>query len=458
VKRCGVPCINSHLRRHTDDSKNKKAGAVVGEEEPIKPNKPKNEHLLPPNVSAHRFIDVPRRISVHRKIDPSKNSTNAATPASSSTTLDLGRLIARPRHSRPRIIRDTHGQVMFIQHYYRSSVLPILNASALLDASHYCKHSANASQTKSGLEAAKRLLRGKQDWITLVRKLVFRQQQQQQQSIDHARNNVTISAAYNLSQVLDERRLRRRRIPESYFVLTGHGIPHQLLQDHIDLASRLLLDKSLQLHGGDTGSSSSNSNKSQPLPYTSSIQLCSSHNRSSSSGSDLPFSIHWMRLRQPKRRSNTTSYFVPVPDTCQEALQLYLTVMNRLVNTLGVVLPQHNAVLPLSVDSQTDAPASDLHNIRRPNAWKAYFSHAFLEEDSAGSNNNGFDSKISAEKTSQPVVLVQWSGATCRLIVQGMPLQEQELVEAKSLQSSLRRKRKTLQQEPPIRLLFEAVF
>lgn len=89
-------------------------------------------------------------------------------------------------------------------------VLPAMNASALLDPLKYCKTSSRLSQNRSGVsrsisgtDAARRLLRGKKEFILAVRSL------KQQPSL-----------------------------------LEGHGVPPQLFQHCIDMADALLLQYS----------------------------------------------------------------------------------------------------------------------------------------------------------------------------------------------------------------------
>jgi len=88
----------------------------------------------------------------------------------------------------------------------RRRTLPTVNAAALLDAQAYCKRSAftTGKVTKSGTEAAKRLLRGKKDLVDMLRGNIVLQQSSRP------------------------------------FCLAGHGVPKQLLQDHLNLADLML--------------------------------------------------------------------------------------------------------------------------------------------------------------------------------------------------------------------------
>jgi hypothetical protein len=91
-------------------------------------------------------------------------------------------------------------------------VLPAMNAAALLDPLAYCKTSAKAAHSHgvnrgiSGTDAARRLLRGKKDFIGAARSSLLK-------------SNTTPRPA----------------------LLTGHGIPPKLFQHCIDMADALLL-------------------------------------------------------------------------------------------------------------------------------------------------------------------------------------------------------------------------
>ena len=95
--------------------------------------------------------------------------------------------------------------------------LPSLNASALLDPHVYCKESAKGSETHgvsrsiSGTDAARRLLRGKKEFLLQARELV---QQQHTNKGSHKKGPVVL--------------------------LEGHGVPSKLFQHCIDMADSLL--------------------------------------------------------------------------------------------------------------------------------------------------------------------------------------------------------------------------
>jgi hypothetical protein len=89
--------------------------------------------------------------------------------------------------------------------------LPTIHVDALLDPKAYCRRTAfrgGAPPTKSGPAAMKRLLQGKNHALKVLRREVHRPG------------------------------FSRKRSP---YACVGHGVPRQLLQDHINLAESLLL-------------------------------------------------------------------------------------------------------------------------------------------------------------------------------------------------------------------------
>lgn len=146
--------------------------------------------------------------------------------------------------------------------------LPILRASALLDTREYCIQSANASTSKSGTDAAKRLLRGKRDIVQFL----------------------------------------RRHQSSQAFCLQGHGIPVQLLQDHIDMADALL----------------------------------------SSDASTLSFRQTSTKIQVRFKEGTYGSRTWQASEALTFSMQLYLTAMDRLAASLGIVFDRP------SVDDPTE--------------------------------------------------------------------------------------------------------
>jgi hypothetical protein len=85
---------------------------------------------------------------------------------------------------------------------YPPQPLPQLHAQAFLDPKAYCKISASASNTISGADAARRLIRGKRNLMETMRSEIH------------------------------EKKEEVRKL----YVLRGHGVPVQLLKHHLQMA------------------------------------------------------------------------------------------------------------------------------------------------------------------------------------------------------------------------------
>ena len=260
---------------------------------------------------------------VDRRIQPNTHSRGApsATRASSYTSRtalprNIGQLVGtyKPTSVTQTDIRDSFGQIILQpgtrtqkkNSTHRESLrdeinqiednvfksansLPLLNASVLLDTKQYIKHTENAHAIRSGTEAARRLLRGRREWLQTVRKhaerglgqpfLLSHQQQQERQRP---------SSNDQQSFFKDKRRAAYR--------LTGHGVPTQLLQHHIDFAGEILTEINAT---------------TLTIP-----------------------SKEWMNvIREPLG----TPEQVPVPEN-DHSLHLFLAVMERITSTLSIVL------------------------------------------------------------------------------------------------------------------------
>ena len=236
----------------------------------------------------------------------------------------------RKKEKTPTQIKDSWGQPMIIVPAKRR--LPILNASALLHTKDYCVHSASSQTSKSGLGAARRLLKGKQDFLNLLRGLVHSPSPQR-------------------------------------FVLQGHGVPEQLLQEHVELAHDLLV-----LHDNAA---------SFAFHY---------HPKSSSSSSQPTDSLvleKWMRIRQ----RDGSHRVVPWPPTAprpnravswQDSMQLYVTVMQRLATKLGasvLVVPDESPSNEEDEETLEDDYDNEFHATSRvynddmpPHHWTVEFA------------------------------------------------------------------------------------
>jgi hypothetical protein len=249
----------------------------------------------------------------HRRRRPPLQQQQNQNARSTETTYDCHRVpvLIPGRERRP---DGQQSAVMHHHHHYRHT-LSTINASALLNTKEYCLKSAAAATSSSGTEAARRLLRGKKDVVNILRRHVVytRQQdanQQRQQNVH----------PYQPHQ-------REPPIPHA---LQGHGVPVQLLQNHLDLAGELL-----DLTPGNAAEVS--------------FQNWSGE-----------LSLDWMRVRSQDGHSSVRPWPVVVPQTqdndggdngnettinhndtmatWDQDMALYLSVMNRLATQLSLVL------------------------------------------------------------------------------------------------------------------------
>jgi hypothetical protein len=237
-----------------------------------------------------------------------------------------------------------HSAKMHHRHHHRHS-LSTINASALLNTKEYCLKSAAAATSNSGTEAARRLLRGKQDVVRILR-----------QRVVYPRHNTNDTNETNPQQQNVHQHPyhhRRQHEPPVPHTLQGHGVPTQLLQNHLDLAGQLL-----ELTGNASEVSFQN--------WSGELKL------------------DWMRVRSQDGTSSVRPWPVVVPqsqdngddsggtnknnDTMaswDQEMALYLSVMNRLATQLSVVLQSQSPPTPPTPAStgtrtMTDAPASTI--------------------------------------------------------------------------------------------------
>ncbi|KAL7569213.1 hypothetical protein ACA910_016769 [Epithemia clementina (nom. ined.)] len=182
----------------------------------------------------------------HHQLQRQKLEEESNSTSSREWQLKKGRLGSRDEFS--------VGNTQFL-----TTSLPLLNVSVMLDPTRYIK-SMEANMARSGTEAARRILRGRKEWYKTVRK--------------HAERGLD---------------------PSSIPLWPRHGVPRELLQDHIDYAGSLL---------------SQNQATSLMLASRDSIRV---------------------------RRPDGSHHNVPVPED-SHSLELYMAVMERITRTLSIVL------------------------------------------------------------------------------------------------------------------------
>eukprot|EP00814_Leptocylindrus_danicus_P005146 CAMPEP_0116004812 /NCGR_PEP_ID=MMETSP0321-20121206/811_1 /TAXON_ID=163516 /ORGANISM="Leptocylindrus danicus var. danicus, Strain B650" /LENGTH=276 /DNA_ID=CAMNT_0003473157 /DNA_START=206 /DNA_END=1036 /DNA_ORIENTATION=- len=193
----------------------------------------------------------------------------------------------------------------------------MFNASAILDPATFCK---NRGVSIDGNKAAKRLLRERAKATYKLHGFVL--------------ENTKFKSIYSSSSCQQKRGHRRKRRnnydckPEvstcsdgnnaaSPFVLEGHGVPPQLLQDHVDLCDYLL--------------------------YNNQAINCSYANFFGE------LSVDWVHFLD-MRGNNITSSWPPLVDhdengsSMEHRLNLYLAVMNRIARQFHWSLQKQNEV------------------------------------------------------------------------------------------------------------------
>jgi hypothetical protein len=202
---------------------------------------------------------------------------------------------------------------------------PILNASVLLDTQRYIVRSGKfpATTTKSGTDAARRMLRGRKEWLQTVRKHVAR-----------GRHPATTTTSTGSSS--------QRQGGGGAYEIQGHGVPRQLLQNHVDFATKLL--KRHRAWTVDFGAPPSTTSK---IISSSSIFRDTKDWTMQVLGMDGdPSSYRTAPVLRAEAGVSATDYDSSTGDNCMpqyddaHSLQLYLTVMHRLATTLSIVFRQ----------------------------------------------------------------------------------------------------------------------
>jgi hypothetical protein len=218
-------------------------------------------------------------------------------------------------------------------YYYRPSnrtngtrvALPAVDASALLDPRKYCKSSANilagnasvthgVSKSISGTDAARRLLRGKKEFVNAVRSQLLHGPTDS----DKPGNAIGVS---------------NRNRSSHPALLEGTNVPPQLFQHAIDMADALLI------HYGNAAECTFHNYYQHPT------------SRPGQESSSLLPQVIRIRSRNSTNRCSpwppsTVTAGEPTSNDWNQNLSLYLTVMERIACKLGVVLKREPTRLP----------------------------------------------------------------------------------------------------------------
>jgi hypothetical protein len=199
-----------------------------------------------------------------------------------------------------------------------NTTLPTLDASPILDPTLYIKKSSKSNHTKCGSEASKRLLKAQHK----IRKWIW--------DFDYSSPDSGVNDAGQGKEKVEDNLGAKSLI----FGLVGHGVPFQLLQDHVDVAWKLLDQQQRQ-------------QQQQQHKGGSEVVECSFHNGNGE------LNIDWMNIRNREGQNYTIPY--PLRDeivnnnnksrsnnsaleSVHPSMVLYLTVMDRLSRTFGTIL------------------------------------------------------------------------------------------------------------------------
>lgn len=224
--------------------------------------------------------------------------------------------------------------------------LPLLDLSPVLDPRSYCRRSANSSTTASGTSAAMRLLKGRLFAGEIVRNSLVARHERRGSSrsrnagiAKHPKSDSSKSARNlaSASRVISGYRNPNGRRTRA-FALTGTGIPSELLQDNIDLADGLLRSKegAAEISFGNCIDAS--------LTFDNILRVRSRMGENE---------VHPWPPEFFCRNPNVEP--TPYLDGYEHRMQLYLSVMDRLVRAFGSILDPSMAIEPRNSDSDSDA-------------------------------------------------------------------------------------------------------
>jgi len=287
---------------------------------------------------------------------------------------------------------------------------PILDASPLLDPSGYCRSSARPSGTTtiSGGDAARRLSDGRRMCVDLLGGGRLTNYHGPVGAEDDCCDNNYFSCSSFPPPPPAELRA---------FALSGHGVPPQLLRDHVDCADGLLRIL------GDAAEVGFNNYRGE----------VSGRGRGRGRGSgrggeeEMGLEFDWMRVRSrggdndpfPWPPRATERYFDPSPSEWEDyrhRVDLYLAVMNRMATALGSAVEESRRTSddsPPEADDLGDCCDDDEYDeidsgndddgfvgrvhIPRPRRWNVEFLRGFaypprlIPYPRGGASSDSFD-------------------------------------------------------------------
>jgi hypothetical protein len=337
----GSKNTSSNVGSSSDGSKKSRKSSSLQDENP--------NRLASPPVESTPTRDLPRTIVVAKdsaKTGTIQNDGKSSTTDKGDKQPPLGFL--KRRFPLEREITDSTGKVIWIPAkavIEKGSVvatqLPQIHATAWLDPSMYCR---DGGTSIAGTEAARKLLRGKRDLMELL---------------GYAVHNS--SSSKYLTTIATERDdsvpPSLKREPQRSYVLQGHGVPHQMLQHHVDFAASLLY----RLDAAEVSFKQFN--------------VTQHHN--SSAASDAVRELQRTYIRDAETGGNKV---LPWPlddgEHWKDDLQLYWTAMNRIATRLGLAVllkRPRDATLQLAADQTIHTPSNSLLKTP-PHHWKVEFT------------------------------------------------------------------------------------
>mmetsp|Transcript_15383 Transcript_15383/g.27942 ORF Transcript_15383/g.27942 Transcript_15383/m.27942 type:complete len:432 (-) Transcript_15383:137-1432(-) len=269
------------IRNSSSNDKSKRSKAET--ENTTKIVAAKKSNSISPIHSRSSRKDAPSKKKQH---DDHAPLTNEDTPnmLNRSSKLSSDQFLSNPYQA------DKTGSYRFT-----NMMLPTFNASILLDPASFCRKSALSSRNSSisGGDATLRLIRGRKAATKTI------QTQLMNKGIRTRKGNDP-----------------QQSQPKS-FVLMGHGVPHQVLKDHVDLA-----DDILKLYGGAAEARFNNLQG----------DLNFDRMRIRSRMGDLS-ALPWPQQVEDVHPDHRASF-----GECVNRIQLYLTVMTRIATAFGVIV------------------------------------------------------------------------------------------------------------------------
>lgn len=271
-----------------------------------------------------------------------------------------------------------------------SPPFPTIDASPLMIPNIWIKRTSKASHSIAGPDATKRLFTAQHKICSWIWNQIERRGSMAVESpslgsnpyqcdVDDRKDNNSNNRSMQLRQMENSRIKGGSGSCSVGFMLVGHGVPYQLLQDHVDCAWKMLNDVSLSSRKTSAGKVA--------MADDAEIVECNFFNDTK----ELQFEGIKVRsrdnviLHHPQSKS-----FYPFLESFNSDQELYLTVMNRISTTFGTILQTQPPPVPSSIINTDKYWKRDILNPM--SCWRATFRRGFVYPPSATSTS--FDSFI----------------------------------------------------------------